>query len=116
MRLVHVSKLHRFSYLKCSRVRLFQSHDHLEERCLSRAVRSYHTHYARGWKREAQVLEKNLVAISLRDVVSLDDDSPETRSRRNEQLQSFFPFLRVFVQKLIVRCDPRLRLRMPSLG
>src|SRR3546814_4932965 len=67
-------------------VRLFRPGDKLEQRGLARAVRPDHADDAARRKAEAQVLEQQLVAIGLAEVLRLDHRPAKPLGHLDEDL------------------------------
>jgi hypothetical protein len=64
-------------------------------------------------QREAQALEEQPVAVALRDVLGLDDHVAEPLAGRDVDLDAVEADVLLLGEEALVRCEPRLRLRVP---
>ena len=87
--------------------------DHAEERRLARAVRADDADDPAGRQVEGEVLHEQAVAEALLDVLGADDDVAEARAGGDVDLDRVEPRRLVLREKLFVRGEARLRLRVP---
>ena len=81
-RLVHVGELHGVAEPQRAVVRLLLAGDHAEERGLAGAVGADHADDARRRQGEREVLDQELVAEALAQVVGLEHQVAQARARR----------------------------------
>ena len=101
--LVDVTDLHGLTYLEGARVGLFQAHDEAEQRGLTSTVGTDDAYDATLRQAEAEVLEQQLVAIGLGDVMRLDDFGAEAVAVGDIDLEFLLFLFHVFVEHLLIR-------------
>src|SRR5215203_229218 len=100
--------------LELTCVRFILSRYQTEERSFAGAVRTDHTDYTAGRKREFQLLKKQFVVITFGHAVRLDNNISEPRAGWNKDLEFVAAFLGFGRDHLLVIVDTRLRFRMTS--
>src|SRR5437899_2811600 len=91
--LIDIAELCRLANTHHSAIGLFLAGDHSEQCSLPGAVWTDHTDDSAGRKREGHAFDQQVIAISLGDVFSFDDDIPQPRSGRYVDLQISRAFL-----------------------
>ena len=92
------------------------SHNHLEERRLSRSVRTDDTDDAIRRKHEVQIIKEQFVAKGFGHMLRLDDFVSESRSVRNKDFQLSLAFLLVLIEQFLVGVESGFSLRLSGLG
>ena len=90
--------------------------DHLEQRRLARAVGADHADDAARRQGEGQVLEQQLVAIGLGDVLDLDDLAAEPLGHLDDDLRLARLAVVLRFDELLELADTRLGLGLAGLG
>ena len=115
MLLIHIGYLHRVAHVYGAGVGSVKSHNEPEERSLTCTIRAYHTHDACRWEHEIEILEKELVAIRLANIMKLDDLVTQVRSVRDIYFQIIFLFLDVGRSELLISAQTGFLLGLTSL-
>ena len=85
--LVDVAQLDRFADPHLAAVGLLLAHDHAKQRRLAGAVGADDADDATGRQTERQIVDQQLVAVALGDVLRLDDQLAQVLARRDLDLQ-----------------------------
>ena len=96
-------------------VRLFKSHDKTEKRSLAGTVRTDYTDNAGRRKNERKMLEQKLVAISLRNIIELDDLVSELRTIRNIDFEISLFLLAILAGQSFISTESGLGLGVTHL-
>src|SRR5437773_858891 len=112
-RLRHVAELHRLAHHQRAAVRLLFTGDEAEQRRLPGSVRTDDPDDATARQREGEVVEQQAIAIALAELVRVDDDVAEPRSRRDADLELALALLGLFRKEALVRLDACFALRLP---
>ena len=116
MLLVHVSQLHRIANLYRPAVGLLNAHNQAEQRGLAGSVRADDAHNPGRRQLERKMLEQQLVAISLGDVVELDHLIAQMRPVGDVNLQVGLLLFSVCRCQLLVSPQTRLLLGLTGFG
>ena len=114
--LVHIGYLDGLAHLKRACIGLLLPHDEAEEGGLAGSVGADHAHDAALREREGEVLEELFLAESLRESLHVDYLCAQTGTVGNEDFQTFFLLLLVFVEQTVVAAETCLTLGLTCLG
>src|SRR5690606_8550476 len=89
--------------------------DHSEQRRLTGAVRADHADDAAWRKLERKVLDEKPVAVTLREVLDLQDDAAESRTRWDLDLSVADLLAARLLGQFLIGLDTRLGLGLPRL-
>src|SRR6187431_2883497 len=106
-RLIDIAELHRVADADGAVVRLVLSHDHAEQRGLAGAVRTDHADNAAWRELEGEIVDEEAVAEAFADILRLDDDVAEPRSRRNGDLRLAVGIAAGLRHQLVIGLDAR---------
>src|SRR5580704_8985150 len=115
-RLVDIAELDRLADLDCALVRLLLAGDHAKQRGLVCAVGTDHPDNATGRQLEGEIVDQQIVAESLGEVLEVDDVLAESLRHRDDDLRRLCLLLGGLLYELFVGTIARLRLRLPRLG
>ena len=115
-RLVDVGHLHGLADAQRARVGLLLAGDHPEERRLARAVGADDADDAAGRQREAEVLDEQVVAEALAQVLGLDDDVAQVRRGRDVDLDLVELDVALLGDERLEVLQARLLLGLAALG
>src|ERR1700733_2256569 len=82
-RLVHIAKLDRVADPQRATIRRLQPRDHAEQRRLAGAVRADDADDAARWQLEVELVDQQVVAIRLAQILRLDHQAAQARTRRD---------------------------------
>ena len=115
MVLVNVCNLYCLANLECTLIGSLKPHDHTEESCLTRTVRTDDTYNAVRRQHEVQVAEEVLAAERLTDVLGIDDLVTQTWTVRDKDLQLLLTLLLILVKHALIRVKTCLTLCLTCL-
>ena len=114
--LIDIGNLHGFADLERAAVEFFQTDDGLEQGRFTHTVRTNHTHNAVPRQRERQTVNERAPVKTLLQVLGLNHQVAQARSRRNLNLFKVeFAGLFSFGRHLFVTCQTCFRLRLTTL-
>src|SRR5262249_10133292 len=105
-------ELHALADADRSAVRLLLAGDHPEERRLAGAVRADDADDRGLRDLERQIVDQQVVAVALREMLGLDHEVSEPLSGREPDLGRVVLLLRVLGEQRVVRGEARLALRL----
>ncbi len=114
--LVDVANFHRLSNIETSPIGLLFSHDHAEQRRLTRSVGTDDPYDARWRQVEIEVFNQQPLTKSFLQLGGLDDRIAQARSVGDGDGQTGFLFVGALGQHLFVVVDTGFVLGAPSLG
>ena len=112
--LVDVGQLDRLADSQRAAVRLLLPGDHPEQRGLAGAVGADDADDAAAREVEVEVLDEDLVAVGLAQVLGLDHHVAQARPGRDGDLDRVLALLLLLGQQLVVGRQTRLRLGLPG--
>ena len=113
-RLIDIAELHRLADLDGAGVGLLLAGDHAEQRGLAGAVRADHADDAAGRQLEGQIVDQQVVAVALPQVLEVDDVLAEPLGHRDDDLRGLRLLLVRLGEQLLVALIARLRLGLPG--
>src|SRR5262245_22352602 len=106
--------MHRLTHLDGAVVRLILAGDHAEQRGLAGAVRADHADDAAGRQLEGEIVDQQVVAETLLEVLEVDDVLPEPLGYRDDDLRGLRLLVGSLRQQVLVALVARFRLRLPG--
>ena len=97
-------------------IRSFFTGDHLEERGLTGAVRTDHADDGSGRNGEAQIIDQETIAETLRNILEFDDFIAEAVSHRDEDFVGFVALLVFVARHFFEAVQTSLALGLSALG
>src|SRR6516162_7368069 len=112
-RLIDISKLNRIADVDRSRVRLVLRRDHAKQRRLARPVRADHADDPARRQFEGQIVDQQIAAEALCQILEVDHVLAETLGDRDDDLRGLGLFLAGFLEQFLVAFVTRLGLGLP---
>src|SRR2546425_8199618 len=110
--LVHDRELHRLAGADRARVGRLEPRDEPEQGRLARSVRPDDP-YDPAWRElEGETVDEHPVSVTLGEILRLDHQISETRTRRDGYLRDVLALLHLLLKQRFVRRDARLALRL----
>src|SRR5690606_26447857 len=112
--LIHVPELHRAADANLTAVGRFLAGNHAEQRGLADAVGADHAHDAARRQAERKVVDQQLIAVSLAQILGFDHQVAEVLALGNLDFDFLLAALLLFGRHLFVSLDASLALGLAS--
>ncbi len=114
--LVDIAELHRVAEAHRTGIGFFNAEDHLEQGRLTRPVRTDHADNAARRQREGEILDQEIVAEALAQVLNLQHQVAEAGPRGNADLRGRDLLALGLARHFLIALDTRLGLGLAGLG
>ena len=114
--LIDITQFHGLTQTDRTRVRLFLSGDHAEQRGFTGPVRANNTNDPAWWQFEAEIFHQHLAVIGFAEAFGFDHDTPQARAWRDNDLGSCIGLFSLFgfAHQLVIGGNTRLRFRLAT--